>query len=428
MLARQISLDTQLINHFSNDNSYLGPRSDHTDNARSVTRNLRNLATAAPIRSKFMYCNMMFTVATYLVEQKSGMSFADFIEERFFKPLGMESSNLQPERARAKGLGDRLTPGHWWDPAAKKYATFKTPDAPEAQGAGSIVTSVTDYLKYVKAMMNKEAPFTEEIYNGLIKGRIIIEPSYEHLNPFCAAPLYAAGWEVHYYRGHQIIVHDGCISGSSTSHFFVPDLNFAGAIFGNADSASYIAEIILYELLDELLEIPKSQRVSWPKVLYEKWSEGKEYEDRDPDDPAVDAEMRRKEEEEELEKLCPGLKDLEPQTMPLEAYTGSYYHVGWKGLTVEIKDGQLFIDCTDRSYVFNLTLKHVCEQTKYLVDMREVSQGPGYTLRAEFRFENDRAVKLGIVWDGDLDEFIWFHRVDGGEAKGLAVRAKGDDA
>lgn len=356
-----------------------------------------------------MYCNIMFTVATHLVERKTGIDFADFLEQRFFQPLGMVSSNLQPERARAKGLGDRITPGHWWDKKASKYSTFVVPDAPEAQGAGSIITSVDDYVKYVRAMMNKEGPFTEDVYKGLIRPRSIITQDYDKLLPFTSPLLYAAGWEVHHYRGYMVVAHTGGIAGASTIHFFVPDLKFGGAIFGNSDDASLIAEVLMQELLDELLGLPQDQRLRWDKVLYEKRT-GKGYDDYGTNNNE-DADDEEEEVEAERQKLYPGIKEPEPQKMPLSAYTGEFWNPGWRGIEVQIEQGQLFVDCSDRSYVFTIKLQHVCEQTKYVAVMREVVGGVGTAVRAEFRFEGGVAVRLGIAFEEELDDYIWFDRV-----------------
>ncbi|KAG8417583.1 hypothetical protein J3458_005077 [Metarhizium acridum] len=326
----------------------------------------------------------------------------------------MTSSSLQPGRARAKGLGDRISPGHWWDKAAGKYLTFMTPDFPEAQGAGSVVTSVNDYIKYVEAIMNTEAPFTEAVYKGLVKPRIIISPDDEP-KPFSSPPLYAAGWEVHHYRGHMVVVHDGCISGSSTSHFFVPGFKFGGAIFGNSDTACSVAEILMQEFLDELLGVAHDQRVNWDEVVHESSPEKK---------------MGSEEKvfEEERQKLCPGIKDSEPQSMPLDTYTGEYRNPGWGSLFMQIKDDRLFIDCSDRSYVFTLTFHHVCEQKKYIVLYKEVSQGPNLPMRAEFRFDNNVPVQLGIAFDEDLDDYIWFDRVRGEGPEPVVIRSKGTAA
>ncbi|KAL7948733.1 beta-lactamase/transpeptidase-like protein [Trichoderma barbatum] len=392
-----------------NDNSYLGPRAEHTDTPQSVTRNVRNLATAAPIRSKFMYCNIMFTVATYLVEQKTGMSFADFLEQHFFQPLEMTSSNLQPERARAKGLGDRISPGYWWDRKANKYSTFVVPDAPEAQGAGSIITCVDDYVKYVRAIMNQEGPFTEDVYKGIIRPRTIITQNYDKLRPFTSPLMYAVGWDVRHYRGYLVVAHNGCIAGSSSVHFFIPDLKFGGAIFGNSDDATFVGEVLVHELIDELLGLPQDQRLPWDKVMYEK-STGKKYEEYDTN-ANEDIDTLAKEVEEERQKLCPGIKDSEPQKMPLSAYTGEFWNPGWRGIKVQVEQGQLFVDCSDRSYVFTLRLQHVCEQTKYVAVMKEVVGGVGTAMRVEFRFENDVAAKVGIMFEEQLDDYIWFDRV-----------------
>lgn len=407
------------MRYCSNDNSYFGPGSKNTDTPLSITRNLRNLGTAAPIRTKFMYCNIMFTVATHLVEQKTGLSFAEFLEKRFFQPLGMTSTNLQPDLARAKGLGDRITQGHWWDDKAKQFLAFDTPEAPEAQGAGSIITSVNDYLKYVTALMNKEGPFTEDVYTGIIRARTIVSPDHKGKNPFSSSPLYAAGWEVHHYRGYMIVCHDGCISGVSTSHFFLPELKFGGAIFGNTDDANFVAEMVMHELIDEVIQLPQDQRLNWDKVLYERYKERK-YEDYDKD--AINDDDV-KEIEKERQKICPGIKGSEPQKMPLSAYTGEYWNPGWRGLTVQIKDDHLFIDCSDRSYVFTVNFQHVCEQTKYIAVMREVSQGPDLPLRAEFRFDNDVAVRMGIMFEDDLDDYVWFDRVHSQGSEGLPTRS-----
>ena len=56
------------IHIYRHDWSYLGTLAKTPDTPQSVTRNLRNLRICAPIRTKYMYNNMMYTVATYLVE------------------------------------------------------------------------------------------------------------------------------------------------------------------------------------------------------------------------------------------------------------------------------------------------------------------------------------------------------------------------
>ena len=89
----------------SHDSAYMGPNATHPDSARSITRNLRNLKAAAPLRSRYLYCNQMFSLPTHLIEETSKQSFSDFLETRLFVPLSMTSTTVQPASAHAKGVG-----------------------------------------------------------------------------------------------------------------------------------------------------------------------------------------------------------------------------------------------------------------------------------------------------------------------------------
>lgn len=65
----------------------MSPRAAHPENTRSVTRNQRNLSVAAPTRSRYLYCNFTYTVATHLVEVKSKQSFSEFLTDASSNPL-----------------------------------------------------------------------------------------------------------------------------------------------------------------------------------------------------------------------------------------------------------------------------------------------------------------------------------------------------
>lgn len=372
----------------------MGTQAAKPDDPQSITRNLRNLAVCAPLRSKYMYCNMMFTVATYLVEKKSGLSFSDFLDEHFFQPLDMRSTNLQPKCARAKGLGERIATGYAWDEDNETYHGFQSPDCPEGQGAGSIITSVNDYIKWVKAMMNHEAPITKEIYNGLLKPRAFHSPSFENLRPLTSLTTIGAGWEVCFYRGYMVVCHDGSVPGFGSRHFFLPDFKFGGAIFGNSGGAGKVAAIVAHELIDEVLKVPEAERPDWDRIE-------SELDDGSEEDG---------EEEELLQNIYPGIKESQLQERPLGAYTGEYSNAGYHGLTVQIKNDKLFVDAMDRSMGFTLVFDHVCEQTKYIAHLCDSLEGGDVPMRAEFVFEGDRVIRMGVHFEEEL-ELIWFDRV-----------------
>jgi CubicO group peptidase (beta-lactamase class C family) len=93
---------------------------------------MRGLPMASPEKQKYMlYNNMMFTVASHLIEVKTGLSFKDFLNEKFFQPLGMTSTHLHPPSA--KGWTDRMACGHQFDKAGKTPLTSRTHPKPKVQ-------------------------------------------------------------------------------------------------------------------------------------------------------------------------------------------------------------------------------------------------------------------------------------------------------
>ncbi|KAI9712449.1 MAG: hypothetical protein M1820_001662 [Bogoriella megaspora] len=379
------------------DDTLMSIRAEQPDDAESVTRNLRNLPIVSPLRSKFIYNNIMYTVASYLVEKKSGLAFSDFLQRHFFQPLGMISTNLQPELARAKGLDERMALGYRWDEVCKKYYVFRITDAPEEQGATSIISSVNDYIRYVKALMNHEGPITESISKGLVESRSFEDPNAEQVGHLTSPAVYGAGLEVFYYRGYMVVNHDGKVPGFGSRHFFMPYLKFGGALFGNGDGGEVVASILARELIDAALKVPETERPDWSKIEFA----------LEPYDYEVDNS------EDLRQELCPGIKEVQLQKMPLSAYVGEYWNPGYRGMTVQVRNDKLFVDASDRSSWFTATFEHVCDQTKYLVYVSEGQTGSSSpsAFKAEFKVENDKVIKMGLHLEENLDELIWFDRV-----------------
>ncbi|RCI07687.1 hypothetical protein L249_5679 [Ophiocordyceps polyrhachis-furcata BCC 54312] len=424
----------------SHDNSYLGRSAAQPDDPRSITRNLRNLDVVAPNRSGYIYCNMMYTVASYLVERVSGLPFYDYLDQRLLQPLGMESTCLQLGRARTKGLGDRIAKGYVWDEAAGKYDEVPCDDdAPEAQGAGCILSSVNDYIKWVQAMMNRSGPITEDVYEGLVKRRIrqsdddvpddVIDEAAEAASGTSSRsatppppPLYyAAGWEVRDYCGYTIVSHDGSEDGFRTNHFFVPQLKFGGVVVGNSDGAADVVSELTHRLIDEAVDGPDagtnlleslSESDSGSDSGSASDEEEEEGEGEEGEKKTNKKRIRRGPAAELREEMCPGIREPQPQTVPLSAYTGRYWNEGYREMVVDEKEGELVVDATKRSMGFHLRLEHVSDQTKYLAYLRERFDKEGSPLKAEFRLKGDKAVKMGLWLEERMKDYIWFDRID----------------
>jgi hypothetical protein len=371
---------------------------------------------AAPEKQKYMlYNNMMFTIASHLVEVKTGKPFSTFLHEKFFKPLGMTSTYLQASSAIASGQSDRLASGHQFDEENDTWDEFDAFDSPEAQGAGSIVTSAADYIKYVQAMLHVRHPISADSRKALTQPRIMTDTEGSDPDPFCSPELYCLGWGTYYYRGHQVVIHEGLIDGFGSSHFFLPAHGFGAVILGNADGAEQITWILAREFVDAALGIPEADRPDWAALQAQKLA-------KDDGD--------NKDEREEVRESLKSDQGSEKTVPALDAFVGNYFHPGYGTFEVEIKDEGLHIDATDRGFPCTFTFEHVRTwqeadengssiRSNMIAILVPTRGSPDEHLPAQFVFgargENDesvRATKMAILLEDTLpgNEMIWFDR------------------
>lgn len=381
----------------------MSPRAEQPDDAKSITRNWRNLEAAAPIRSRYMYSDLMFTTLTQLVETKTCRPFSSFLQETFFTPLTMDSTNLQPHLAQEKGLGDRIATGYTWDTFTSSYKSFQSPDRPEGQGAGSVMTSVNDYIKWVGALMRKEAPINEHIYENLIRSRTFIETDHnpKWMGPYTSQTVVGAGLEMMYYRGHLVVFHNGLTQGFASRHFFIPGFQVGAVVLANSAAAGRIIEILCRELIDDALGLPEAERHDWCGSIALKTAE----------DGDRAAENRKSRVLDQLRSSLCSDGVTASLTTDLAAFTGRYWHAGYRGLTVKADDTgkELVIDATDRSQGFTATLEHVCQQTNFIAHLCDFLDGGETPIRAEFVVEGGKAQRFGLALEDELD-MIWFDR------------------
>lgn len=375
---------------------------------------------------------MMYTVATHLVEVESKQPFSEYLEQRIFQPLSMESSSLQPARAIERGFGSRLAQGHIWDRNSETYRALNCRNCPEGQGAGSIISSVNDYIKWVQALIHHKFPINGPLYRGLVRMRSIVNPKGRRLRPHSSPAIYAAGMEVYYYRGQKVIGHDGHITGFASRFVLLPELQLGIVVMGNSSGAGPVSSSVIRALMDEAINVPVSERHLHKKRREKKTA--KVLRPKRPDSCAQKLPVQAVPESRIDEMGAAGglptathhqnpnssqksnTKNYRPisstsQEIALEAYTGVYKNAGYRLVTVTIRSGKLFIDARDRSMGFTLIFEHRKDQTKYIAYLSDVLEGGSEPIDAEFIFQNGRAVRLGLDLEPAVRDLIWFDLV-----------------
>lgn len=104
----------------------------------------------APPNTEWNYNNTGFILLSLVVERVSGQSFADYMRERVFDPLGMDDT-------RVKMAQGELIPGSAQGYLADKRSRFRTTrDLASSAGAGGIYTTVEDLARWMRNYRDAE--------------------------------------------------------------------------------------------------------------------------------------------------------------------------------------------------------------------------------------------------------------------------------
>ncbi|MBR5182087.1 MAG: beta-lactamase family protein [Clostridiales bacterium] len=129
--------------------------------------------------TKLAYSNTNYTLLAGIIEKKSGMSYAGFMEETVFKPCGMtETTSMKDGNVQAS------IPKDAW------YSSFNS-----SKGCGDVHSSVVDLLKYHRALFG---------------GYLLSEDSMKEIMNFVDG--YGFGWQ----QMDPWILHGGSTAGFRT--------------------------------------------------------------------------------------------------------------------------------------------------------------------------------------------------------------------
>ena len=205
----------QLLTHTSGIPSFTAIQEWKTKRVLSLTpAETLALVRDAPLKFKpgedYEYSNTGYYLLGIIVERASGKNYWQFLDERIFKPLKMNSTRNTDRRLivanRAAGygwIGDR------WEnrPALAPFVAFS---------AGSLLSTVEDLAKWDAAL------YTEKLLKKSSLERMWT-PAKTNTGE-AAAVDYGFGWFVEKYRGRRDILHSGGTPGfSSVMHRFSDD-------------------------------------------------------------------------------------------------------------------------------------------------------------------------------------------------------------
>jgi CubicO group peptidase (beta-lactamase class C family) len=171
--------------------------------------------TVRPPDTRFKYCNTNYALLSYIVSTISRQSFATFVQQNIFKPLGMADSYVFNHAAHHPDNYCKNYKGNW--------AIQKDMRLDGITGDKSVYSTVRDLFKLDQCLYGnklvKQATLNE-MYNPYSFERV----SYQN---------YGLGWRMFNYPDQKIIFHNGYWHGNNNCFYrFLAD-NFTIIILGN---------------------------------------------------------------------------------------------------------------------------------------------------------------------------------------------------
>ena len=213
------------------DNGDLMMRRDQDMTHEQILASFKDLPLLYEPGAQFRYCNSGYYLLGLIIEKVSGQTYADYVTEHIFKPLGMAHTMYagnEPAAARAFGYA---APNGTIEPAQKISMTLP-------YAAGALSSTVSDLLTWNLALHG---------------GKVISEASMK-LMYTPALEGYAYGLMIGDRVGHREISHGGGIDGFTSTLAHYPDDRVDVVVLSNNMSAN--ASVIGFNLATIVFDQP----------------------------------------------------------------------------------------------------------------------------------------------------------------------------
>jgi len=203
--------------------------------------------------TKWNYSNSGYVLLGYLIEKISGQSYADFVQQNIFTPLGMKDSGYDSNSAVIERRAAGYSPGK----NGPENAGFVNMTVPLS--AGALYSTTEDLLRWEQ---------------GLFGGKLLSPASLAKMTtPF--KENYAFGLGVSTEGGHKVIAHNGGIQGFNTALAYYPDDKLVVAVLGNLNGGApdQIANSLGKVALGEKVVLPTERKeITLPPQVLQKYA------------------------------------------------------------------------------------------------------------------------------------------------------------
>jgi CubicO group peptidase (beta-lactamase class C family) len=229
-----------------------------TYDRKEIARRLRFIPPATSFRSAYAYDNVLYLVASEVIETVSGQTWEDFVSSRILAKVGMTGTNVR--HSSAAGGNVAVTHARI-EGKVRPIAPF---DSDNTNPAGGINSSAGDMAKWLRVQLsggvlaNGSRLFSAATARELTS---IVTPIPTGEPPPELPPAranfngYALGFGIRDYRGYKLVAHTGGLPGYVSRLAMIPAMNVGVVVLTNQESGEAF-ESIAFHVLDHYLGAP----------------------------------------------------------------------------------------------------------------------------------------------------------------------------
>lgn len=198
-----------------------------------VIKLLATQVAAAPTETLWKYSNLALTVAGEIVQEVSGIPYAEYVERNILKPLGMKDTLVTPpdpgDPMLAKGYGRRL-------PDCSRSISPYT-DCKGITPAANMTTTAEDLVEFAMLQFRDGKEGGKQI----LRGSTLREMHRPHwLQPDWKEG-FGIGFRVSRIGGKSFVGHGGAVQGFRTQIRISPDDKVGVVVLTNSDDGAPIS-------------------------------------------------------------------------------------------------------------------------------------------------------------------------------------------
>lgn len=197
---------------------------------------LKELSPVCPLGRCYSYQNVFFGLLGDALERATGFNYADLLQQRLFKPLGMQTASvgLAPLLASRNKAMPHERGGKGWrvvKPKANFYR-FGT--------AAGVNASARDLAVYLQAMLGQQPTVLPESLLSQLQQPLTKMPSkprwpvWQQFKQVSA--WYGRGWRMVQYDGQALYYHGGVVDGYRPYIAYSPQTGYGLVLLTNAEA------------------------------------------------------------------------------------------------------------------------------------------------------------------------------------------------